>query len=120
VFDRHREGRVTSGLQLFGSVTFWLFWENGYDALRSLDDNGDGAIAGLELDGLSLWRDRNSNGVSERGEVRPASEAGVVSLSTAYVHDPRHADEIAWSPKGVTLANGAVRPTFDLILRGSR
>ncbi len=117
VFDRYDERRITSGLQLFGSVTFWLFWENGYDALRSLDDNGDGSIAGRELDGLSLWQDRNSNGVSEPGEVRPVAAWGVASLSCAYEHDPGHPDEIAFSAKGVTFQNGVVRPTFDLILR---
>lgn len=117
VFDRYYERRITSGLQLFGSVTFWLFWQNGYDALRSLDDNGDGSIAGRELDGLSLWQDRDSNGVSERDEVRPVTAWRIASLSCAYEHDPRHPDEIAFSPKGVTFQNGVVRPTFDLILR---
>jgi hypothetical protein len=29
VFDQHSTGSITSGLQLFGSVTFWLFWQNG-------------------------------------------------------------------------------------------
>jgi hypothetical protein len=120
VFDRHHEGRITSGLQLFGSVTFWLFWQNGYDALRSLDDSGDGAIDGRELDGLSIWHDRNANGVSERGEVRPVAAWGVTSLSTAYEHDATHPDEIAFSPRGVTFSNGAARPTYDLILRSRR
>ena len=120
VFDRFNERRITSGLQLFGSVTFWLFWANGYDALRSLDDNGDGSIAGRELVGLSLWHDQNSNGVSERGEVKPVAAWGVASLSCTYEHDPRHADEIAFSPRGVTFVDGRVRPTFDLILRSQR
>jgi hypothetical protein len=120
VFDRFNERRITSGLQLFGSVTFWLFWENGYDVLRSLDDNGDGAIAGRELEGLAIWHDRNSNGISERGEVKLVTAWGIASLSTAYEHDPQHPDEIAFSPRGVTFANGKVRPTFDLILRSLR
>ena len=120
VFDRFNERRITSGLQLFGSVTFWLFWENGYDALRSLDDNGDVSISGRELDGLSLWHDQNSNGVSERGEVKPVSEWGIASLSCAYEHDPHHPDEIAFSPKGVTFVDGRVRPTYDLLLRSAR
>ena len=116
VFDRRGTGSITSGLQLFGSVTFWLFWENGYDALRSLDDNGDGALAGAELPGISLWHDRNSDGRSDRGEVRPVADWGIVSLSCRYEHDPRHPDEIAYSPRGVTFAGGATRPTFDLVL----
>jgi hypothetical protein len=120
VFDHFDEGRITSGLQLFGSVTFWLFWQNGYDALRSLDDNGDGAIAGRELEGMSLWHDRNSNGVSEYDEVKPVAAWGIASISWAYEHDPRHPDEIAFSSKGVTFASGTVRPTFDLLLRSAR
>jgi hypothetical protein len=71
VSDIHRSGRITSALQLFGNVTWWLFWNNGYEPLRALDDNADGTIAGRELDGLSVWRDANSNGVSEAGEVQP-------------------------------------------------
>ena len=47
-------GEVTSALQMFGSVTFWVFWENGFHALRSLDDNGDGEIAGEELRGMRV------------------------------------------------------------------
>ena len=76
VFDRNGQGRITSALQWFGSVTFWLFWHNGYEALRSLDDNGDGAVSGRELQGLAIWRDENANGVSEPGEVRPATSWG--------------------------------------------
>jgi hypothetical protein len=117
VFDRHRTGRITSALQLFGSVAFWLFWDNGYEALRSLDDNGDGAIAGAELEGIALWHDRNANGVSERGEVRAVAEWGVASISCAYERDALHPGEIAWSRAGVRFLNGVIRPSFDVLLR---
>ena len=43
------------------------------------------------LNGLALWRDGNSNGVSE-------------------------ADEIAFSPEGGRFADGRTRPTFDVVL----
>ena len=120
VFDKHGSGSVTSALQLFGNVTFWLFWRQGYDALRTLDDNGDGRIAGTELAGLSLWHDRNSNAVSERGEVRPVAEWGIVSLSCQYEFDAAHPDEIAFSRRGVTFRDGTSRPTFDLVLHPVR
>ena len=120
VFDRKDRREVTSALQWFGSVTFWLFWNNGYDALRSLDDNGDGEIRGGELNGLALWHDRDRDGVSDAGEVRPVAHHGIAALSTRYEHDANHPDEIAWSRQGVTFASGEVRPTFDLVLRTRR
>ena len=116
VMDQHRRGRITSGLQLFGNVTFWLFWDNGYDALRSLDDDGDGAIAGRELNGLALWRDANRNGISDVNEVRPVQDWHITALSCRYRYDARHPDEIAWSPSGVRFADGRTRPTYDLVL----
>lgn len=117
VFDRHRTGTATSGLDLFGNVTFWLFWRNGYDALAALDDDGDGEIRGTERNGFALWHDRNQNGTSERGEVRPLADWGIEALSTRYSHDSQHPDEIAWSRAGVRFADGQVRPTFDVVLR---
>ena len=84
VFDKRGTGSITSALQLFGNVTFWLFWDHGYAALQSLDDDGNGRIAGGELTGLALWQDRNGNGRSDTGEVRPVGEWGIVELSCEY------------------------------------
>ena len=120
VFDRKEKRQVTSALQWFGSVTFWLFWDNGYEPMRALDDNGDGELRGVELNGLALWHDRNRDGLSDRGEVRPVADHAIVALSTRYEHDAAHPDEIAWSREGVTFGSGEVRPTYDLILRTSR
>ena len=109
VFDQRDTRKVTSALQLFGSVTFWLFWDTGYDALRALDDNADGTIDGAELNGLAIWQDANTNGISEAGEVKPLGDWGIVSLSCRFRRDERHPDEIAFSPAGVTFRNGVVR-----------
>jgi hypothetical protein len=73
VYDPKGTGKVDSALQMFGNVSFWRFWQNGYEALRSLDDNGDGQLTGVELAGLALWHDINGSGCSEPGEVRPLS-----------------------------------------------
>lgn len=116
VHDPHRTGRITSALQLFGSVTFWMFWRSGYDALASLDDNHDGALRGRELDGLALWHDANSNGISERGEVRPVSFYGIVSLSCTGSRDADHPDRILHAPAGVTYRDGTTRSTYDFVL----
>ncbi|VTS02346.1 haemolysin-like protein : HlyJ haemolysin-like protein OS=Pseudomonas aeruginosa GN=hlyJ PE=4 SV=1: TPR_16 [Gemmata massiliana] len=120
VHDPKRSGKITSALQMFGGVTFWLFWETGYDALASLDDNGDGVIADKELEGLSLWHDANGNGVCDPGEVKPLSEHGIVSLSCKFTRDPKHPDRIAYSKVGATFRDGATRPTFDLVLHPAK
>lgn len=120
VHDPKHSGKVTSALQMFGSVTFWLFWETGYDALASLDDNGDGTLSGKELDGLALWHDANGNGVCDPGEVKPLSEHGIVSLSCKFTRDAKHPDRIAHSPTGVTFKDGTTRPTFDLVLHPAK
>ena len=115
VWDPHGSGKVTSGLQMFGSVTYWIFWENGYQALSALDDDGDGALSGHELEGLALWHDRNSNGVSDDGEVQTVKSWGIQSLSC---HSCRHPAGIAFSPGGVVFRGGTTRPTYDWIAPG--
>ncbi len=117
VYDPHKTGKIASGLQLFGNVSFWCFFDNGYDALRCLDDNADGTISGPELDGLAIWHDANGNGVCDSGEVRPLGEYQIVSLACAWQTDSRHPERIAFSPRGVTIRGGAVRPTFDFVLK---
>ena len=121
VYDADGKGEITSALQWFGSVTFWLFWPNGYEALAALDDDGDRQLRGQELRHLAIWHDRNQNGVSEKGEVRSLAAHRIIALSARY----EAGDGVtvaAHSPRGVVFANGTTRASFDVILRtaGSR
>lgn len=120
VYDPKNSGQVTSALQLFGNVTFWMFWDTGYDALAALDDNRDGRLSGKELNGLSLWHDANGNGISDRGEVKPLAEYGIAALSCKFERDSTHPARIAFSKLGVTFKDGKTRPTFDLVLHQAR
>jgi tetratricopeptide (TPR) repeat protein len=116
VYDAGGTGEITSALDWFGSVTFWLFWSNGYEAMRALDDNGDGELRGAELRQLAIWHDRNQNGVSENGEVRPLAAHGITALSCTYL--PGDGVELAaYSPRGVVFGDGTTRPSYDVILR---
>jgi len=115
VFDHDGRGEINSGLQLIGAVTFWIFWENGYHALASLDNNGDGELRGGELKGLALWHDANGNGVSEPGEVKPLAAWGITALSCEY---QTHATGIPFSPRGVVFQDGSTRPSYDWIAPG--
>ncbi|MBY0356813.1 MAG: tetratricopeptide repeat protein [Candidatus Obscuribacterales bacterium] len=113
VFDSQGKGQIDSGLQLIGGVTFWLFWQNGYEVLASLDDNGDGKISGCELACLSIWQDLNGNGVSEPGEVKSLADWHIAGLAVSG-HKNKHG--VLCNPDGVILTNGLKKPTFDLIL----
>ena len=116
VHDPAGAGRITSALQWFGNVTFWLFWDNGYRALAALDDDASGELSGDELRDLAIWHDRNTNGISEAGEVRPLSDHGIVGLSCRYLA----ANSLTFagiSPDGVRLSDGRTRTSYDVMLR---
>lgn len=112
VWDPEETGEVTSGRQLFGSVTWWLFFDDGYRAMDALDDNRDGELAGDELTGLGVWTDANSNAVSDPGEVVPIAEAGIEAISC------RQTDTTMGMPANLTglrMTDGRVLPTYDWV-----
>ena len=113
VFDPNGTGRIDSALQMFGNVTFWIFWPDGYQALSALDDNGDGKLSGSELRGLAVWNDRNGDGLSEPGEVIPVDALGIVSISC---NNQVHSAGIRWNPQGLIFTNGLSRATYDWIV----
>lgn len=119
VSDTEGRGEIASALQLFGNVTFWLFWSNGYQALEALDDDDSGAIEGEELVHLGLWTDRNRNGASDRGEVRSLASHGIAALSCSF-DEGDGIEFAAVSREGVVLTSGRKRPTYDVILRSGR
>lgn len=109
VWDPQHTGRISSGRQLFGSVTWWMFWRNGYEPLAMLDDNRDGVLAGSELAGLAVWVDRNTDGISDAGEVRPIGSVGVERLSVR--HETRGG--VLQSPSGVIFRDGRTVSSYD-------
>jgi hypothetical protein len=114
VWDPERRGEITSGQQLFGSRSGWLFFEDGYRVLDALDDDRDGFLRGAELVGIAVWFDRDSDGVSDRGEVVPVEELGIAALATESTLT------LGASPAnlcGVEMKDGRVLPTYDWVLR---
>lgn len=106
------DGKIDSGRQLFGSVTWWIFFDDGYQALDALDDNRDGRLSGNELNGLVVWTDRNGDGVSDKGEVVPVATIGIVSLSCRATATDTGCPA---STDGARFADGRVLPTYDWI-----
>lgn len=113
VWDPLDQRTVTSGRQLFGNYTFRIFWRTGYDALRTLDDDGNGQLTGFELLGLSVWFDRNGDGCSARDEVTSVFDLGICALAV----EPTACDgPHPTNSLGVTLRDGRQFPTWDWIV----
>lgn len=112
VWDGNGDGKITSGRELFGSVTWWLFFKDGYRAMDLLDDNRDGFLTGPELDGISVWFDRNSNGCSDVGEVVPVGNLEITKIATRpnsfEGKSPIHT-------AGIQFKDGRTLPTYDWI-----
>jgi hypothetical protein len=75
--DLSGSGMITSGLELFGTAGGF---SSGYEKLALRDRNHDGQVSGAELAGLSLWFDRNSDGISQPGELVSVATAGIETI----------------------------------------
>jgi hypothetical protein len=95
---------------MFGSVSWWLFFRDGYHALDALDDNRDGELTGTELEGIRVWFDRNCDGKSGQGEVVSLRELRIVSISTKATGK---AQGCPISASGIRLSDGRTLPTYD-------
>lgn len=89
--DLNNNGKIDSGAELFGSSTtlrdtlpLAQTAADGFEALAQYDTNHDGVIDRLDpvFSRLLLWEDKNSNALSESGELTNLASTKVESLST--------------------------------------
>jgi len=78
--DRNGNGIIDDSSELFGSNT-----TNGFVTLAALDSNQDGSItsADARFSELSLWRDANSDGKTDAGEITSLSNSDIASIALA-------------------------------------
>lgn len=107
---RQRETRIKSGLQLLGGVSWWVFWEDGYEAMSALDDDGNGWLEGSELDSLAVWQDADQDGRSHPEELLSLDALGIVGLRCA---GQPHRLGFPYSPGGVRYADGTRGDSYD-------
>jgi hypothetical protein len=121
--DLDGNGRIDNGEELFGNATVTrsgVRAANGFDALRDLDENGDGKITASDhvFSSLVLWIDRNHNGISEPSELRTLSELQIVAISTEY-RERKHVDHYGNQYRfegDIVMANSQKRRIFDVFL----
>ncbi len=95
VLDRNSNGRVDNGSELFGEayrLANKKLATNGYEALADLDSNKDGIIDASDsfFGKLSVWVDANSNGLTEKGELRSLAAMQIQKIGLDYSPSLRH------------------------------
>ncbi len=86
VRDINKDSIINDASELFGQETLkedGTTASNGFEALAQLDSNNDGLINSKDdaFDELQVWKDSNSNGITEEGELLSLYEAGVAEIS---------------------------------------
>ncbi|WP_071323248.1 SdrD B-like domain-containing protein [Janthinobacterium sp. 1_2014MBL_MicDiv] len=84
--DSNGNGKIDNISELFGGNEKGT----GFAKLSSYDSNHDGVVDAKDdkFAELRIWRDANSNGVTDDGELMSLHDAGVASLTVAYTELP--------------------------------
>ena len=87
--DRDGDGAIENGSELFGSMTKLASGgraKNGFQALRDLDDDGDGKLTAKDaaFAKIVLWADADRDRVSSKSEMKSLADAGIQSISIDY------------------------------------
>ncbi len=85
-FDRNGNGTIDDGTELFGDNTILSngsIASDGFEAIADLDTNSDGVVDALDgqFSSLRVWRDLNSDGISQSNELARLDEMGISAIS---------------------------------------
>ncbi len=91
VRDINNNGRIDNGNELFGSETLLADGSkaaNGFEALKTLDNNGDNQINADDtaFTSLQIWIDADGDGSSQPNELSSLQAAGVTAIAIAYLN----------------------------------
>lgn len=86
VHDLNGDGNINSGRELFGDDTLLASGQaakDGYEAMAALDSNQDGVLDASDAawSQLQVWRDADSDGYADSGELLSLTSVGVRSIA---------------------------------------
>ena len=92
--DKNGNGKIDNGSELFGnhtvSNTAYGYTDpkatNGYEALKTYDINNDNVIDEKDeiFSKLKIWKDKNSNGITDEGELSSLAHNNIKSIDLNY------------------------------------
>lgn len=93
VRDLNGNGKIDSGVELFGSETILNNGQkspNGFAALAELDSNTDGRVDSSDAaySTLRIWRDVDTDGITDDGELLTLNETNVKSINLGFSQIP--------------------------------
>ncbi|UKJ76176.1 hypothetical protein H1Q64_21210 (plasmid) [Azospirillum brasilense] len=111
VRDDNHNGQIDDGRELV-SEHFGKGFNSSLEALASLDTNHDGRLdaADESFATLQVWQDADGDGVSQPGELRTLTDAGILSIATtATPTDTTLAGNHILGTTSMTMADGSSR-----------
>ncbi|HEX8640273.1 MAG TPA: VCBS domain-containing protein, partial [Allosphingosinicella sp.] len=111
VIDRNGDGRIEGRSELSPSGAGAA--AGGFGSLVQLDANRDGKLDSSDAGfaSLSVWRDRNGNGITDRGELQTLAEHGIASIGLSAVPTRQSVDvgdNLITATASFTRADGSV------------
>ena len=122
VRDINGDGVINSGAEMFGEATLLSNGsqaQNGFEALADLDLNQDGVVNSQDatFGSLAIWRDANSNGLTDAGELLSLAQQDIASLNLNAASSDRveHGNQLALV-SSYTTTNGVQHEMVDVWL----
>ena len=123
--DKNGNGKIDNGNELFGnhtiSNTIYGYTDkkatNGYEALKAYDLNNDNVIDEKDeiFNKLKIWKDKNSNGITDEGELSSLAHNNIKSIDLNYkeIAMDENSNTVKQSSK-VTLKDGSTLDANDV------
>lgn len=108
---------INNGTELFGGAKRG----DGYSEIKQYDTNNDGiiTIADAEFAKIIVWRDINSNGISESSEIFNLSSLGITSIDLNYTTRDEYDQGNLIGEHSIAQINGIMTAVGDIYFQSN-